>query len=80
MLKFISLILTLSLIHYSYFFYNGYIAYSQNTDKNATNVNSHSWVSKSNNLNITMDLDPKIPIIDQQTKISFQIKNFNGSK
>ncbi len=54
------------------------LVYSQNT-KNKNSTNSNSWTSKADDLSITMHLEPKIPIIDKQTKITFEIKNFNNT-
>ena len=47
------------------------------TSKNIDKVNS--WISKKDNLNITVTLDPKIPIVDKSTKISFEVKKLNNS-
>ncbi len=49
------------------------VSSKQNIDK----VNS--WISKKDNLNITVTLDPKIPIVDKSTKISFEVKKLNNS-
>ena len=46
-----------------------------------TNVISNStWVSKRVNLNITMMIVAEIPVIDEKTKISFEIRKLNDSK
>jgi len=47
------------------------------SNKNINKVNS--WISKKDNLNITISLDPKIPIVDKSTKISFELKKLNNS-
>jgi hypothetical protein len=47
------------------------------SNKNIDKVNS--WISKKDNLNITITLDPKIPIVDKSTKISFDVKKLNNS-
>ena len=38
-----------------------------------------TWISQQNNLNVTMKLYPEVPIIDQRTKISFEIQTLNDS-
>ena len=51
------------------------------SQKEVTNVIGNStWISKRDNLNITMKIMPKIPIIDEKTKISFEIRKLNDSK
>ena len=47
------------------------------SSKNIDKINS--WISKKDNLNITVTLDPKIPIVDKSTKISFEVKKLNNS-
>ncbi len=54
-----------------------YLAYSQT--ENNTNINSNVWTSERNNLNITMKLMPQVPIIDQKTKILFDVRTLNDS-
>jgi hypothetical protein len=44
----------------------------------ATN-NTKTWTSKRDNLNITMNLDPSIPIIDEKTQITFSVKKLNDT-
>ena len=41
--------------------------------------NANTWISKRENLNISITLDPKVPIVDTNTKISFDIKKLNSS-
>ena len=38
------------------------------------------WISKRDGLNITMKIMPEIPVIDEKTKISFEIRKLNDSK
>jgi hypothetical protein len=52
--------------------------FSLNDDMNINNNNT--WISQRNNLNITMKLLPEVPIIDQKTNISFEIRTLNDSK
>ena len=49
--------------------------------QNSVNNNSkpNSWISKRDNLNITMSLSPSLPAIDQNTTISFEIKKLNNA-
>jgi len=42
-------------------------------------VKNDSWISVGNNLNITIHLTPIVPIIDENTKLSFMIKSLNDS-
>ena len=48
---------------------------SDNTDV----VKKDTWVSKQNNLNVTMSLEPKVPVIDKTTTISFEIGKLEDS-
>ena len=41
--------------------------------------NASTWISKRENLNISITLDPKVPIVDKSTKISFDINKLNRS-
>jgi len=43
-------------------------------------VKNNQWISERDNLNITIDLVPKIPVIDENTKISFEIRKLNNSE
>ena len=52
--------------------------FSQNEVTNV--VSNNTWISKRDNLNITMKVMPEIPIIDEKTKISFEIRKLNDSK
>ncbi len=40
-------------------------------------VKDDSWISVRDNLIITMNLTPQVPIIDENTKLSFDIKGLN---
>ena len=42
-------------------------------------VKNDSWISARNNLNITINLTPIIPIIDENTKLSFKVLSLNDS-
>ena len=43
-------------------------------------VKNDSWISERNDLNVTIQLVPKIPVIDETTKILFEVTNLNASK
>jgi hypothetical protein len=51
--------------------------FSQNDGKGI--INNNSWISQRNNLNITIKILPEVPIIDQTTKISFEVRKLNNS-
>jgi hypothetical protein len=77
--KYLKLMITISL----FFLIINLIKYpfpvfSQNEVTNA--ISNNTWISKRDNLNITMKTMPEIPIIDEKTKISFEIRNLNDSK
>ena len=55
-----------------------YLAYSQ-IENNSSSTNSNVWTSERNNLNITIKLMPEVPIIDQKTKILFDVRALNDS-
>jgi hypothetical protein len=61
--------------------YNNYIANINIEHSFAQKLTEkkNSWLSKRDNLNITMSLSPPIPTIDQNTKISFDIKKLNNT-
>ena len=74
----IFLSLFLSLMSVSFLVLNSqYLAYSQFENNNGTN--SNIWTSERNNLNITIKLVPKVPVIDQKTKILFDVRALNDS-
>jgi len=50
--------------------------YSQNV---TAVIKNDTWVSNSKNLNIWIELEPKIPIIDGNTSIQFDVKSLNYS-
>ena len=79
MQKYFKLIITVSL----FFLIINLIKYpfpvfSQNGVTNV--ISNNTWISKRDNLNITMQTMPEIPIIDEKTKISFEIRKLNDSK
>jgi len=51
--------------------------FSQNNKIVNPIVNS-TWISKRDNLSITMSLIPQMPIIDQTTKINFEVKKLDN--
>jgi hypothetical protein len=58
-------------------FHHNRLAYPQS--ENVAVVKNDTWISKQNNLNITMSLEPKVPVIDEKTKLSFEISKLNGT-
>lgn len=75
----VSISLILLIINLNFLYYTS-IVLSQSQNKDSYNNNrTNTWISKQNNLNITMNLQPSIPIIDQKTKISFEIKKIDNS-
>ena len=54
-----------------------------NTSSNNNNITKmstlHPWISKKNNLNISIKIDPQTPIVDKDTKITFQVKKLNDA-
>lgn len=55
------------------------VVFSQSTSSSYMDKNANSWISKRDNLNITMSLTPKVPVIDEKTKIAFEVKKLNNS-
>jgi hypothetical protein len=43
-------------------------------------VKNDSWISERNNLNVSIKLEPIVPVIDETTKILFEITYLNNSK
>ena len=74
----ISISLMLLIINLNFLYYTS-IVFSQSQNKDGNNNRTNIWISKQNNLNINMNLQPRIPIIDQKTKISFEIKKIDNS-
>ena len=52
--------------------------FSQNNKINVNPIVNSTWISKRDNLNITMSLTPQMPIIDQTTKINFEVKKLDN--
>ncbi len=52
--------------------------FSQNNKTNVNPIVNSTWISKRDNLNITMSLIPQMPIIDQTTKINFEVKKLDS--
>ncbi|MBA3976988.1 MAG: hypothetical protein H0X50_02175 [Nitrosopumilus sp.] len=65
-------------VYLNFFSQLGFIAFSQSETNSFANDNN-TWISKQNNLNITMSLNPEIPLIDQKAKILFEVKKLNES-
>ncbi len=55
---------------------------NNNNNNNNTNTNMttlHPWISKKNNLNISVKIEPQTPIVDQDTKLTFEVKKLNNA-
>ncbi len=52
--------------------------FSQNEVTNV--IGNGTWIGKRDNLHVTMKITPEIPIIDEKTKISFEVRKLNDSK
>ena len=52
--------------------------FSQNNKISVNPIVNSTWISKRDNLNITMSLIPQVPIIDQKTKINFKVKKLDN--
>ena len=46
---------------------------------NMSVVKNNSWISERDNLNISLRLEPQVPIIDEVTRLSFEVRNLNDS-
>ena len=60
-------------------FINVNISFAQNTTANKSIDKVQSWISKKDNLNISITLDPPVPVVDKSTKISFEMNKLNNS-
>jgi hypothetical protein len=59
------------------FFQHNPLIYPQS--ENIDVVKNNSWISKQNNLNVTISLEPNVPVIDEKTTISFELRTLNDS-
>ncbi len=59
------------------FFQHNLLIHPQSEDVDV--VKNDTWVSKQNNLNVTISLEPKVPVIDEKTNISFEVRKLNDS-
>jgi hypothetical protein len=59
------------------FFQHNLLIYPQS--ENIDVVKNDTWVSTQNNLNVTISLEPKVPVIDEKTNILFEIRKLNDS-
>ncbi len=50
------------------------LSFSQGKDLPKQDNKTNSWLSKRDNLNVTMDLAPKVPIVDEKTRITFEVR------
>jgi hypothetical protein len=60
---------------------NSFTVFSQNNNNNNNDQENktNTWISEQDNLNITISLDPKVPVVDNKTKIIFDIRKLNSS-
>ncbi len=78
MIKSVLLIsISLLIIFVNSFFQHNLLIYPQS--ENIDVVKNDTWLSKQNNLNDTISLEPKVPVIDEKTPISFEIRKLNDS-
>ena len=47
---------------------------------NSSVIKSSTWTSERDNLNISLKLEPPVPVIDKVTKLYFEIRNLNDSE
>ncbi len=67
--------LCLLIIFVSSLFQHNLLIYPQS--ENSGVVKNDTWISKRNNLNVTISLEPKVPVIDEKTNISFELRTLN---
>jgi len=46
---------------------------------NMSVIKNNFWISEQDNLNISLKPEPQVPIIDQVTRLSFEVRNLNDS-
>lgn len=46
---------------------------------NMSVVKNNTWISERDNLNISLRLEPQVPVIDEVTKLSFEVRNLSDS-
>ncbi|KAA2283560.1 hypothetical protein [Candidatus Nitrosocosmicus sp. SS] len=68
------------LLFNSYWTYNDLNSFSQIASEQSISNKTKDWISERDNLNITMSLEPTVPIIDKNTKIIFKVKKINDTK
>ncbi len=55
-------------------FGNGFSSYVFSQTENIQEASKNSWISERDNLNVTMNLTPEVPTVDQPTEIQFEIR------
>ena len=55
----------------------GFSSYVFSQTENIQEANNDAWISERDNLNVTMNLIPKVPTIDQPTEIQFEIRELD---
>ncbi len=59
--------------------FNCFVVYPQKLQSSINNDGDYSWIGKTERLNVTIILDPKVPKVYHQTHILFEISSLNGS-
>lgn len=57
-----------------------YPSYVFSSISNSSVVKGSPWISERDNLNISLKLEPPVPIIDKVTKLYFEVRNLNDSE
>ena len=57
-----------------------YPSYVFSSIYNSSVVKGSPWISERDNLNISLKLEPPVPIIDKVTKLYFEVRNLNDSE
>jgi hypothetical protein len=55
----------------------GFSSYVFSQTENIQEASKNSWISERDNLNVTMNLTPEVPTVDQPTEIQFEIRELN---
>ncbi|HYF99827.1 MAG TPA: hypothetical protein VD815_07030 [Candidatus Saccharimonadales bacterium] len=73
------IVFSLSFILFAFSEYYSTESFSFNETKPSI-VKNDSWISKRDNLNITLELVPKVPTIDETTELSFEVRYLDNFK
>ena len=78
LLSLLLIIIEYSKIQYIDIAFSQYSNNSSNTSNRENKTNN--WISKTNNLNVTMMLNPKVPMVDEKAHLFFELKKLNSSE